>query len=87
MPRELCRVEPFCCEGVIVPLTFFFCADLIGVFVSSSDDSVDIDARVARCRFEVGVGVAGKDVLLRVARCEGDSVDESVLFRFICWRK
>ena len=87
MPRELCRVDPFRCEGVVVPLIFFFCADLIGVLVSSSDDSVDIDARVVRCRLEVGVGVVGKEVLLRVARCEGDSVDESVLLRFICWRK
>jgi hypothetical protein len=87
VPRELCRVDQFCCEGVVVPLTFFFSADLIGVLVSSSDDSVDIGAGVVRCRLEVGVGVAGKEVLLRVARCEGDSFDESVLLRFICWRK
>lgn len=43
--------------------------------------------RVARCRLGVDIGVAGNEVLLRVDRLEGDSVDESALFRFIFWRK
>jgi len=86
VPR-LRRDDLFCCDGVVVPLTLFFCADLMGVLVSSSDDSVPIDARVVRCRFDVDIGVAGKEVLLRVARCEGESVDEFVLLRFIFWRK
>jgi len=40
-----------------------------------------------RCLLEVDVGVAGNEVLLRVERFEGDSIEESALFRFIFWRK
>lgn len=80
---RLRRVDPFFCAGVFIPLTLFFCGGLIGVFVSSSEDSVAIEVRVVRCRLGVDVGVAGNEVLLRVDRFEGDSVDESALFRFI----
>ena len=79
------RLDRFSCAEV-VPFALLFCADLICIFVSSSDDSVAIEARAARCRFGVGVTGVYNAVVPRVARRTGDSVDESVLFRFIVCR-